>query len=49
MLGELTTAARALARAFSSAVAAFVATGRPGTDQWHPYNPADPATIRHFV
>ncbi|HEX5300050.1 MAG TPA: hypothetical protein VFW50_23940, partial [Streptosporangiaceae bacterium] len=49
MLGEPTAAARALARTFSHAVAAFAATGRPGTGQWHPYHPADPATVRHFA
>jgi para-nitrobenzyl esterase len=54
MLGEATAAARTLARTFSSAVASFAATGQPATgqpaaDQWPPYQPADPATIRHFA
>jgi para-nitrobenzyl esterase len=54
MLGQPTAAARTLARTFSSAVATFAATGQPATgqpaaDQWPPYQPADPATIRHFA
>jgi len=49
MLGQPTAAARALARTFCSAAASFAATGRPGTDQWYPYQPANPATIRHFA
>jgi para-nitrobenzyl esterase len=48
MLGEATAAARSLGRTFSRAVAAFVATGRPAADQWRRYEPANPATIRHF-
>jgi para-nitrobenzyl esterase len=48
MLGEPTTEARSLGRAFSGAAAAFVATGRPAADRWHPYEPSSPATIRHF-
>jgi para-nitrobenzyl esterase len=48
MLGEPTAGARQLARTFCRAVAAFVATGRPADDRWHPYRPADPATVRHF-
>ena len=49
MVGEPTTAARSLATAFSRTAAAFVATGRPAASQWNPYEPANPATIRHFV
>ena len=49
MLGQPTAAARALGRTFSRAVAAFAATGRPAADQWSPYQPADPATVRHFA
>jgi para-nitrobenzyl esterase len=49
MLGEVTTAARALGEAFSRAAATFVATGRPAADRWPPYHPADPSTIRHFA
>ncbi len=49
MLGEVTEAVRALGREFSRAVAAFAATGRPAADRWHPYEPAEPATIRHFA
>jgi para-nitrobenzyl esterase len=49
MLGRPTAAARALGRTFSRAVAAFAATGRPGQYQWPPYQPADPATVRHFA
>jgi para-nitrobenzyl esterase len=49
MLGEATAAARALSGTFSRAVAAFVATGRPAADQWHPYQPGSPATVRHFA
>jgi para-nitrobenzyl esterase len=50
MLGEPTPAARALARTFSHAAAVFTATGHPGTaDEWPPYQPANPATIRHFA
>jgi para-nitrobenzyl esterase len=49
MLGQPTAAARALGRTFSRAVAAFAAAGRPADDQWPPYQPADPATVRHFA
>jgi para-nitrobenzyl esterase len=49
MLGEATAAARSLGYTFSHAVAAFVATGRPAADQWRRYEPANPATIRHFA
>jgi len=49
MLGEPTPEARALGDAFSRAAATFVATGRPATDLWHPYESADPATIRRFA
>jgi para-nitrobenzyl esterase len=49
MLGQATAAARSLGYAFSHAVAAFVATGRPAADQWRRYEPANPATIRHFA
>ncbi|MEV6037806.1 carboxylesterase family protein [Nonomuraea sp. NPDC052116] len=49
MLGEATVAARSLGHMFSHAVAAFMATGRPAADQWHPYEAANPATIRHFA
>jgi para-nitrobenzyl esterase len=49
MLGQPTPAARTLARTFSCAVAAFAATGQPATGQWHLYDPANPATIRHFA
>jgi para-nitrobenzyl esterase len=48
MLGATTPAVRALADTFSRAVAGFVATGRPAADRWHPYDPARPATVRHF-
>jgi para-nitrobenzyl esterase len=48
MLGPATPAVRALGQAFSRAVAGFVATGRPAADRWHPYDPARPATVRHF-
>ncbi|MEV7927192.1 carboxylesterase family protein [Kitasatospora sp. NPDC088779] len=48
MLGEATAAVRSLGGTFSRAIAAFVATGRPAADQWHPYEPADPETVRHF-
>ena len=48
MLGEATPAARALADVFSRAAATFVATGRPDADEWHPYQPATPASVRHF-
>lgn len=48
MLGDPTTEARSLGRAFSRAAAAFVATGRPAADRWYPYEPSRPATIRHF-
>ncbi|MER7847857.1 carboxylesterase family protein [Kitasatospora sp. NPDC096077] len=44
-----TAAARALGRAFSHAAATFTATGRPAVPDWHPYAPADPATVRHFA
>jgi len=49
MLGEPTPAARALGDAFSRAAATFVASGRPTAQDWHPYRPAAPATIRHFA
>ncbi|MFG2915639.1 carboxylesterase/lipase family protein [Kitasatospora sp. NPDC048298] len=49
MLGEATAAVRALGAAFSRAVAGFVASGRPATDRWHPYEPGRPASIRHFA
>ena len=49
MLGEPTPAARALADAFSRAAGTFVATGRPVADEWHPYESATPATVRHFA
>ncbi|MGE7437566.1 carboxylesterase/lipase family protein [Kitasatospora sp. NPDC001175] len=49
MLGEATAATRSLAHTFSRAVAAFVATGQPAADQWHPYEPGNPATVRHFA
>jgi para-nitrobenzyl esterase len=49
MLGEPTPAARALAHTFSHAAAAFTATGHLAADQWHPYQPGNPATIRHFA
>lgn len=49
MLGAVTAAARALSGTFSRAVAAFVATGEPAADQWHPYQPASPAAVRHFA
>jgi para-nitrobenzyl esterase len=49
MLGQPTAAARALGRTFSRAVAAFAAAGEPADDQWSPYQPADPATVRHFA
>ncbi|GHF54658.1 carboxylic ester hydrolase [Streptomyces mashuensis] len=48
MLGRVTAEVRALGEAFSRAIAAFVATGRPGTGPWRPYVPGDPATVRHF-
>ncbi|MEU9130661.1 carboxylesterase family protein [Kitasatospora sp. NPDC048540] len=48
MLGEPTPAARSLGRTFSRAVATFVATGRPAADGWRPYQPASPASVRHF-
>jgi para-nitrobenzyl esterase len=48
MLGRATAPVRALGDTFSRAAAAFVATGRPCAQQWQPYEPADPATIRHF-
>jgi para-nitrobenzyl esterase len=49
MLGTPTEAARQLAGAFSRAVAAFAATGRPDDCQWQPYESGNPATIRHFA
>lgn len=49
MLGKPTTAARSLASTFSRAAATFAATGQPAADQWHPYESANPATIRHFA
>jgi len=49
MLGEATPAARALGDAFSLAAATFVASGRPTAHDWHPYESADPATVRHFA
>ena len=49
MLRTPTTEARQLARAFSHAVAGFVAHGRPADDQWQPYESGNPATIRHFA
>ena len=49
MLGEPTPAARALGDAFSRAAATFVASGRPVAPDWHPYEAADPATVRHFA
>ncbi|MEV5710481.1 carboxylesterase family protein [Actinoallomurus sp. NPDC052274] len=48
MLGEATAAVRSLGDTFSRAAAAFAATGRPAA-QWHPYESANPATIRHFA
>ncbi|MDH6144470.1 para-nitrobenzyl esterase [Kitasatospora sp. GP30] len=48
MLGEATAAVRSLGDTFSRAAAAFVATGGPAAAQWHPYEPANPATVRHF-
>ena len=48
MLGAATPAVRALADTFSRAVAGFVATGRPAADRWDAYDPARPATVRHF-
>jgi len=49
MLGEPAAGAPALSRTFSGAIAGFVATSRPPADQWHPYEPASPSTIRHFA
>jgi para-nitrobenzyl esterase len=49
MLGQPAAAARALGRTFSHAIAAFAAAGRPAADQWPPYQPADPAAVRHFA
>ena len=49
MLGEPTAEVRHLAGAFAHAVAAFVATGRPADNEWQPYEPGNPATIRHFA
>lgn len=49
MLGQVTPAVRALAGTFSRAVAGFVATGRPADDRWHPYEPANPVTVRYFA
>ncbi len=49
MLGQVTPAVRALAGTFSRAVAGFVATGRPADDWWHPYEPANPVTVRYFA
>jgi para-nitrobenzyl esterase len=49
MLGEATAAVRALGDTFSRAAAAFAGTGRSAADQWHPYESANPATIRHFA
>jgi para-nitrobenzyl esterase len=49
MLGQVTPAVRALAGQFSRAVAGFVATGRPADDRWHPYEPANPVTVRYFA
>ena len=49
MLGPATAAVRRLGDAFSHAVAAFVVAGRPAADHWQPYEPASPATIRHFA
>lgn len=48
MLGQVTPAVRALAGTFSRAVAGFVATGRPADDRWHPYETANPVTVRYF-
>jgi para-nitrobenzyl esterase len=49
MLGEPTAGARVLTRDFSRAAGTFVATGRPAVDHWRPYEPANPAAIRHFA
>jgi para-nitrobenzyl esterase len=49
MLGAATPAVRTLADTFSRAVAGFVATGQPAADRWEPYDPARPATVRHFA
>ena len=49
MLGRPTPAARALAETFSRAAASFIATGRPDDEQWRPYKPAAPETVRHFA
>jgi para-nitrobenzyl esterase len=49
MLGAATAATRSLGHTFSHAVAGFVATGQPAADQWRRYEPANPATIRHFA
>jgi para-nitrobenzyl esterase len=48
MLGKPTIEARNLAATFAHAAAAFVATGKPADNQWQPYEPGNPATIRHF-
>ena len=48
MLGQPTPEVRRLAGTFARTVAAFVAAGRPADDQWQPYEPGRPATIRHF-
>jgi len=49
MLGKPTTEIRELAAVFSNAAAAFVATGRPADPRWQPYEPGNPATVRHFA
>jgi len=49
MLGLPVPWARRLGRRFSAAIAGFVATGRPADDEWVPYQPADPATVRHLA
>jgi para-nitrobenzyl esterase len=49
MLGTPTAEVRRLAGTFSRAVAAFVAAGRPADNRWQPYEPGNPATIRHFA
>ena len=48
MLGQVTPAVDALGGTFSRAVAGFVATGRPADDRWHPYEPANPVTVRYW-
>jgi para-nitrobenzyl esterase len=49
ILGTPTADVRRLADRFSRAVVAFIATGKPADDQWQPYEPANPATVRHIA